>query len=70
MDRVKAVFDGKVLVLQEPVDWPEGTEVEVSLREPGTEEIERMTPDEAWEWLVSHPRNLGGEDFDRGDLYP
>gem|GEM_PF-4739805 len=69
MDRITAVYDGKALVLQQPVDWPTGTVVEVKPPEPLIE-VGRMTPDEAWEWLMSHPRRGGGGgEFDRGDLY-
>lgn len=65
-----AVYDGKVLVLQQPVDWPEGKVVEVSPREPTLEEIGKMTRDEAFEWLRNNPRHGGGGEFDRGELYP
>lgn len=73
MDRVTAIYDGKVLVLQQPVDWPEGKVVDVTPRDLNDEEIARMTPEEAWEWLKNNPRHGGGFDWallDRGDIYP
>lgn len=44
MDRITAVFDGKVLVPQEPLDWPVGKVADVKPHTPSIEDIRKMTP--------------------------
>ena len=69
MNHVRAIYDGKALVLDEAVDWPEGTVVDVTRREATAEEIVRMKPQDAFAWLMNHPYKGGGADFDRDDAY-
>ena len=69
MESYAAVFDGKVFVPEEPVDLLPNARVRVTV-DPPTPNDDARRRREAFEWLKANPHNMGGADFDRGDLYP
>jgi len=70
---IKAHFDGKVIILDEPADLPVNEPLEFDLRPTPTYlEWDASKADEAWEWIKLHPINslsISDEALRRENLY-
>jgi hypothetical protein len=70
---IRAHFDGKVIVPDEPVDLPVNEPLEFDLRPtPTCLPWDPSKADEAWEWMKSHPINglsIPDEALRRENLY-
>lgn len=59
--RIRAHFDGKKLILDEPVDLPINEPLEFDLATPESLPWDPSKAEDAWEWIKSHP--IGGLDI-------
>ncbi len=53
--RIRAHYDGKQLILDEPVDLPINEPLEFDLATPEYLPWDASKADEAWAWIKSHP---------------
>lgn len=70
--RIRAHFDGKSLILDEPVDLPVNEPLEFDLATPECLPWDSSKADDAWEWIKSHPISglrISDESLRRENLY-